>query len=283
MAASALRNDSSVVLKSTGTEAQPGYGNVWQTDGFTQFFKLTEIGERNIGFESVAGTSFFTRDTYMKGKINVSEAADSTNLSVTATASIPFYLRLFAMIAEHDMQKKLDKGISGFITYANNLEKMPEIDNLTVLGTSYLCYRNKTDARDIKDFFKTGARIMAHYFDVEDINPEGPMCGLFFNHFNDSIKPDLAVAYPVKLNTRVLFATDTTGYDGYEIYVYPDHISTQITGSYAGIKYAHNALKWWIKDRSKTIKYPVVEQYLKGPANEPDTARWITKIYYTFY
>jgi effector-binding domain-containing protein len=41
---------------------------------------------------------------------------------------------------------------------------------------------------------------------------------------------------------------------------------------------AYNSIQQYLSDNKLKAKTPSIEQYIVGPANEKDTAKWITKI-----
>jgi effector-binding domain-containing protein len=51
-------------------------------------------------------------------------------------------------------------------------------------------------------------------------------------------------------------------------------------GPYEGVEYAHKALDYHIRENWLTQKPPVIESYVTDPSQEPDTTKWLTKIYY---
>ena len=51
-------------------------------------------------------------------------------------------------------------------------------------------------------------------------------------------------------------------------------------GAYDKIAEAHNSLDRYVAGKNLVQKPPVIEQYITGPANEKDTAKWLTKVVY---
>ena len=51
-------------------------------------------------------------------------------------------------------------------------------------------------------------------------------------------------------------------------------------GSYEGLMYAHLALDNYLKQKGLKMRSPVIEEYLTDPGAEPDTSKWLTRIYY---
>jgi effector-binding domain-containing protein len=53
-------------------------------------------------------------------------------------------------------------------------------------------------------------------------------------------------------------------------------------GGYYGLGQAHYAMDDYMKRNNLTQKAPVIEEYITDPGTEPDSSKWLTKIYYFF-
>lgn len=57
-------------------------------------------------------------------------------------------------------------------------------------------------------------------------------------------------------------------------------VECKFTGSYEGGEAAHNAIAAYMESNNLEMAGPPWEVYVTGPANEPDSTKWFTKIYY---
>ena len=51
-------------------------------------------------------------------------------------------------------------------------------------------------------------------------------------------------------------------------------------GDPAGTEKAHMAMDEMMKDKGLEPRYPVIEEFAIDQQQEPDTAKWVTNIYY---
>jgi effector-binding domain-containing protein len=51
-------------------------------------------------------------------------------------------------------------------------------------------------------------------------------------------------------------------------------------GPFSGSEFAHTAMDLYFKKNHLKTKMPVIEEYWSDPATEPDSTKWLTKIYY---
>jgi effector-binding domain-containing protein len=57
-------------------------------------------------------------------------------------------------------------------------------------------------------------------------------------------------------------------------------ISVDHYGSYNGLQAAHDAIDKFAQANGLKTKMPVIEEYVTGPQMEPDSTKWLTRIYY---
>ena len=57
-------------------------------------------------------------------------------------------------------------------------------------------------------------------------------------------------------------------------------IKVDYYGDYPGTEKAHYFMDDWAKQNKVTISGPPWEEYFTDPKTEPDTAKWLTRIYY---
>ena len=54
-------------------------------------------------------------------------------------------------------------------------------------------------------------------------------------------------------------------------------------GDYNQLEQGHNTVQEWIEKRRFNIGGPPIEMYVTDPGSEPDSTKWLTKIYYPVY
>ena len=56
--------------------------------------------------------------------------------------------------------------------------------------------------------------------------------------------------------------------------------SVDYYGPYDKVGPAHLAIDRYFKENGLTLKPPVIEEYVTDPTKEPDSSKWLTRIYY---
>ncbi len=102
---------------------------------------------------------------------------------------------------------------------------------------------------------------------------EGAPSGLYFSWDEKAGMTDMAAGFPVKTpaaipNTEVIPVAAGKA------------LSIDYYGPYEGLAEAHMAMDEYSKSTGIKIKMPVIEEYITDPETEPDSKKWLTKIYY---
>lgn len=102
----------------------------------------------------------------------------------------------------------------------------------------------------------------------------GAPSGLFWSYDEQAGKTDLAAAVPVAEQKKL------TG--GWGVFPVGGHkaLCIEYFGDYAKTGEAHFAMDDYMKEKGLQNIPPVVEEYITTPSQEPDTAKWLTKIIY---
>jgi effector-binding domain-containing protein/uncharacterized protein YndB with AHSA1/START domain len=103
----------------------------------------------------------------------------------------------------------------------------------------------------------------------------GPPSTIFWEWNEQDRTADLMAAMPVQ-------GDSTTSVPGFTTHVIPAGRMLKVAyyGPYDGSMNAHLALDRYIKDKGMTQDGNVIEEYVTDPMAEPDTAKWLTYIYY---
>lgn len=108
------------------------------------------------------------------------------------------------------------------------------------------------------------------------VETDGNPCGLFFLWDEANKQVDLAYAVPVKTKTEV------AGLSTFEVPA-GKLLMVDYYGPYSGTGAAHNAMDEYVKEHNLQSDVPVWEQYITDPMGEPDTSKWLTKVYYPIH
>lgn len=140
----------------------------------------------------------------------------------------------------------------------------------------YVGKRNKRlKWADMEAFYGTNFGAVAAALGAAKIEMAGPPSGVLWAWNEQDQSADLMAAMPVQAGPEVKVA-------GFETHVVPagKMAMTPYYGDYAKNMPAHVAMDAYIKAKGLTHYGNVIEEYVTDPGMEPDTAKWLTNIYY---
>lgn len=216
------------------------------------------------------------------GSILFKDMGDSCAVEWFVNSVSPFHLRIFNLFMNGKIGPIYQKGLVLLKKHCETLAYLPKIETVQILGTEYIGIKENVSLNKITPFFALSYEQLKQHLNVEGSETAGPPCGLYYSWDKEKNKTNVMAAFPMKLGPSIGLPNDTSGFNGYTIYVYPNYITTDYYGDYKHISLAHDALNAWLFDRTKRVKYPIVEQYITDPAVEPDTSKWLTKVYYQY-
>lgn len=105
------------------------------------------------------------------------------------------------------------------------------------------------------------------------IEMAGMPCGLTFLWDEAQRQTDVAFVMPIKTKATV------SGMETFEIPA-GKMLVLDYYGDYEAIAEAHYAMDDYMKEHSLQQRLPIFEEYVTDPATEPDTSKWLTRVYY---
>jgi effector-binding domain-containing protein len=101
----------------------------------------------------------------------------------------------------------------------------------------------------------------------------GAPTGLYFTWDAQNTRTDMAAGIPVR---------GKVSGEGIEMIHIPAQTAYIVDyyGDYESLTIPHEALSLFLAENNLTGKAPVVEEYVTDPSAEPDTSKWLTRIYY---
>lgn len=208
--------------------------------------------------------------------------ATRTTWGFVFDAPWPFNL-LVALSSDGEMNEMFDTGLSGIKKMAEKrATEQPAAGEYNVYTTSfpgktYLGIREtvKFDEALTSDYFASRYGEIGTLMQKSNIQMDGQPVGIFYSWDETTKQTDMAAAIPVKSGVNVngsrIKTFDLPAGNAYVIDYY---------GPYSGTGAAHEALDAYLKEKGVEAGTPVIEEYVTDPGNEPDSSKWLTRIYY---
>jgi effector-binding domain-containing protein len=240
--------------------------------------------DKHVGLDLMFLEPFESKN---KVDFDLAPAGDSTKVTWTMTAENGFMGRVMSVFMNMDKMvgPDFEKGLAKLKTMseadqaaaATQKAKMYggyEVNTLEHPAQTFVGVRKKIKWSEMHDFFAKSFAAAGEAVGKAGVAPGTP-CGVYFLWDEKNQMTDVLAGFPV--------AADAKGkVKGMASYDAPASKAYQIvyTGGYMGSMKAHEAMSEKIKADNAQQNDVVIEEYVTGPAQEPDSNKWVTNIIY---
>lgn len=274
------KQDPSMVLTMGKKTKGMGASYSWTSDMMGGGSSEVVEAETNKSMRNKLSFEGFDGDSYGVWKFEeTGEGKSSTTWSMESESTIPFPMRGMMLMGE-SMEETFTKGLNSIKEIAEKRAKeapaKPKtyrgfaINEIDVPAQNYLAHREKIEIPTMGDFF---AKYFPALAEKAGADMTGMPRGVYYEWDQENNMTDMAAAVPVKA------AMDVEGFSNIEV---PAGKALHIDyyGSFEGSAEAHYAMDDYMKEKGIESAL-VMEEYVTDPTTEPDTSKWLTKIYYT--
>jgi len=146
------------------------------------------------------------------------------------------------------------------------------INEIDIASKSYIIKRAEVKFEDIQNFYATNFQAIMQMIQMLELPLSGAPSGLYYTWDMENNMADMAAGIPIEGDA------DIEGFD--LIKVEGDALLINYYGSYGGSAEAHYAMDDYMQENGLQLNELVIEEYITDPTSEPDTSKWLTKIYY---
>ena len=262
------------------------YGEKTLGEGAYMDFKSDSFGEGRTTRTTTTKNSNIVLTTtseenggaYMTYDFVASKDGKSSDLTWGFNTEMGWPKNLMSIFFKSSMKKDMKKGISKISKISNDRWKKNTYDGFEVTqevveSKNYVIQRDIVAIDKSDKFYTQNLQPLFMKIQKAGVEMEGNSSILVYNHNMQDMTLDMATAIPIKEEVAIEGAGSETLEAGKVLVVnfYGDRANT------AG---AHNAIDDYMKDRDLLLDYPVVEEYVTDPSEEPDPSKWLTKVIY---
>jgi effector-binding domain-containing protein len=271
--------DPNMKVTYTGNDGETGSAMEWKgnKDVGSGRQQITDISQNKV--ETKLN---FLEPWESESNVTLTTAKEGEAVKVTwaMSGSSPFPMNALSAFMNMDKMigKDFEKGLSKLKT---RCESMPAdkqyrgytIEEMDTEPRAYISKKGQVAMDKIGSFYQTHFPAIFAAVGKSGMQPAGSPSGIFFRWDEKTGMADLAAAIPVSGNGTV---------SGYESISTPGGKTLMINyyGAYEKSGEAHYAIDDYMKEKGLQQNQLVVEEYVTDPIKEPDTSKWLTKIYY---
>lgn len=193
---------------------------------------------------------------------------------------VPFPWNALSMLTDMNnsfIGKDFENGLANLKKYCEALAPKKyrgySVKQLESPATFYAAVRQEVEFQAIPKFFEDNYPLILQAIEKAEAKIAGAPCGFFWTYDTIALKTDMAAAFPLEKAIKPVAGIEIITLSGKAVVI--DYL-----GDYAKTGEAHAAMDDYMLEKKLQLVPPAIEQYITDPVQEPDTAKWLTKIIY---
>lgn len=261
-----------------GTDGQPGVVYKWTGNdkvGTGQQL-LKAVTPNRVDFEVS-----FNNWGASPASFQLEERGKKTGITWGMDMQVPFPWNAFAMLTDVNafVGKDFENGLVNLKKVCEDIVHKKyrgfEIVEMDIPATNYAGIRQEVPIPEISKFFTENFPKALEEATKSGAKMNGHPTGFYWTYDTVTMKTDMAAVVP--LDKPVL--KPGNGVQGFTVGG-KKALVIEYNGSYDNIGEAHMAMDDCMADMKMRSISPVIEEYVTGPGEEPDTAKWLTRVIY---
>ncbi len=212
------------------------------------------------------------------GYVRLAPEGEGTKVTWGFSGKNKFPWRIVSLVMSMDKMvgRDFEKGLA--LLKQGVDEQMSEINKYQVQmidfrARTYAVIKKQVPTEKIQEFFSQSYGQILEAMTKAKVTMAGVPCGLYYSWDETMNVFDMAAAIPIPSGKKVgaITTIQLPSTKAYLIDYYGPYEKSENAHYAFDVHFAKNGLKQ---------KAPVIEEYLTDPAQEPDPAKWLTRIYY---
>ena len=170
--------------------------------------------------------------------------------------------------------RNLKQAIETGKTASASSAKQYSVEQMNFPATRYITMRKVVSWSNMSAFFASSAPKLYAAVSANKIEP-GIFTGIYYTWDELNKQTDMAAAVSIPADANI-------SNDSLQVVDLPASKAVYLDyyGAYDNLMKAYSIVDGYLTENKLKQKAPVIEQYLKGPSQETDTSKWLTRIIY---
>lgn len=273
------KKDTAMKIIYSGPESGAGASYTWSSDN-------SQVGNGDLTVTSSNKDSIAIAMNFMEGNIgyacfNFQEKESGTYVTWTMRSDMggnPFS-RLMGLFMDKFVGPDFESGLASLKQLAESAPPAPkEIFAITeeeLAERIYIIVKDSMAWDSIASFYANKTQPLIDAVTKSKLEITGHTSGIYFMWDETTASTVMAIGIPVAGSS----AASVKGYQTYSMSA-GKTLLLKLTGGYSALAAAHEALDKYMSEHNLLQGVPVIEEYVVGPGQEPDSNKWVTNIYY---
>ncbi len=281
------QQDSTIKYTLTGSDGSVGASTSWtgnpeiSGDGKIEiaFLEENKTIRHKLSFSKPKKASLPDGQGTAESAFTLKETNGLTTVTWNFELATPRPWNIFNLFYSLDkkMGKDFEESLATLKTVIEKINGTPvaktyDVQLMNFPATEFAMIRQQVKWSDLLSFFEEHLPIV--YQEAQNANASpGTATGLIYAWDQKKQQADIAAAVPVAagttINSPIVQATNIPASKA---------VFVNYSGAYDKLPDAYNSIHQYLSENKLKEKTPSIEQYIAGPTNEKDTAKWLTRI-----
>lgn len=207
----------------------------------------------------------------------ISDTSGGVIASMFIEIDLPIYTRIFGLFFDRMMGPDFEASLKNMKSYceshpAKAAAQSWKIESITTDSAFIMSKRVTASMPQFQKVFGATCAEILSTMETQGLKQINPVFAYYHQWAKDKVdmEPCIPVDKPGKSTDKVK----------YSLVPPVEALKIDYFGDYAGSEKAHQFLNDWIKKNNRVISGSPWEEYVTDPTTEPDTSKWLTRIYY---
>jgi len=203
---------------------------------------------------------------------------ESTNITWTLDSKTGRPWNVMNFLIKNDVKKSYKAGLEALEKLAIEREQKGiyngyQIKEELLPEKTYVTNRSEVTLDKIAQYYAQNLGPLFQKIQQAELQMAGHPSGLFYSYDIQKGTTDMAAGIPISEHVNIK-GTSSQSFENRRALVIDYY------GDYANTESAHEAIDAYMADRNINYEWPVIEEYVTDPSEEPNPEKWLTKIYY---
>jgi len=259
-----------------GPESGAGAVHKWESEN-------DSVGKGSLTIVESTDPNTITTSLYFEGMGSsmggwmFDESDAGVRTSMYMVLEMPFYGRIFpGLMMDGFLGKDFEKALAGLKNYCESLPAQPEgkwsVEVITTEPINALTTMVNTNHQEFQMKLGEAYGNIMMEMGKQELHQSGPVFAIYYKWTDDGVElePGIPVDNAGKSEGDIK-ATEVPAKKAMKVDYY---------GNYDGLGEVHEFIDQWAAANNMTVNGPPWEEYITDPDNEPDTSKWLTRVYY---
>ena len=268
--------DPDMKKSSEGTDGE--VGAIWRWDGNKEVGAGRQILTGIQPNDRVESDLIFTEpyESEAKTYVQLDEVEGGTKVSWGFDATMPYPFNVMQLFMGADaVGADFTKGLTMLKEIVENTPDSPEytVKQVDLPLRHFVAVKRTVPMTEITAFYMESLPKVAQAIQKNGVEMTGMPCGLYYAFDEEKGETEMAGGAPVASKTKIedFESINLTSRKALLIDYY---------GPYHEIRHAHDAMEVYLQKNGLEPVMPVIEEYVTDPSTEPDSNKWLTRVYY---